>query len=511
MQGEVGFNPAAQGYNKYNKAIYGRSNNEAWCSTFVWWVFKQAGASKLFVQQNLAPSCYQACRFFEKQGRLVTGGYRPGDIVYYGTAYGYSNQHLQHTGIIEKIEGEYVHTIEGNFSKMVRRRTEHQNKYLKVARPAYDGTSSGTPSGDSLDPWIYGNVADVYMDEDVKSVLGESGKVREMTHIQSPPETELLLVVQRRDKLIIPMVEDGITLTTTRYGVPGELRFSILKDAYLGELGGIQEGDPVRLTVCGKDVFYGFIFDKSRGKNPTIDIVAYDQLRYLKNKDTITTEQKKASELLQMIAQDQRLRLGDIVDTGYVIPTIVEDNQSYFEMINNALDETLVQTGKLHVLYDDFGKLTLKNIEDMKLDVLIDGETAEDYSYSSSINERTSNKIKLAFNNSKTGKRDIFIAQDPDHMNEWGVLQHFEVVDTDAGAVAKVDGLLKLYNEKSRRLTIKKALGDPRVRAGCSLPVSLNLGDLTVSNYMICQRVKHTFSKEEHTMDLTLVGGGFYG
>ena len=43
-------------------------------------------------------------------------------------------------------------------------------------------------------------------------------------------------------------------------------------------------------------MFYGFVFTKSRKANSvTIDVVAYDQLRYLKNKDTITEEGLKLS------------------------------------------------------------------------------------------------------------------------------------------------------------------------------------------------------------------------
>lgn len=78
------------------------------------------------------------------------------------------------------------------------------------------------------------------------------------------------------------------------------------------------------------------------------------------------------------------------------LETIVEENQTLFDMIQNALDETLMNTKQLYVLYDDAGKLTLKNINTMKLNLLIDEETGENFSYESSIDEQTYNKIKLA-------------------------------------------------------------------------------------------------------------------
>lgn len=102
-------------------------------------------------------------------------------------------------------------------------------------------------------------------------------------------------------------------------------------------------------------MFYGFVFKKKRDKGGTIDVVAYDQLRYLKNKDTITEEGLKASDLLKRIATDFRLNLGTVEDTGYTLETIVEENQTLFDMIQSALDETLMNTKQLYVLYDDAG------------------------------------------------------------------------------------------------------------------------------------------------------------
>lgn len=236
---------------------------------------------------------------------------------------------------------------------------------------------------------------------------------------------------------------------------------------------------------------------------------AYDQLRYLKNKDTITEEGLKASDLLKRIATDFRLNLGTAEDTGYTLETIVEENQTLFDMIQSALDETLMNTKQLYVLYDDAGKLTLKNINTMKLNLLIDEETGENFSYESSIDEQTYNKIKLAYNNEKTGKRELFIAQDGAKMNQWGVLQYFEEVQTKTGASAKADALLKLYDQKTRKLTIQNAFGDVRVRAGSAVVVALNLGDIVTNNYMVVNKVTHTFRGDEHMMELDLIGGEF--
>lgn len=313
------------------------------------------------------------------------------------------------------------------------------------------------------------------------------------------------LIIQNGSNIYYPVVEEGITWETTRKGVPGILNFTVVKDGVLN----FQEGNAVRLKVDGNNVFYGFVFKKERDKGNTIQVTAYDQLRYLKNKDTYVYTNKTASDVVKMIAADFKLNVGTIEDTGYIIASRVEDNKTLFDIIQNALDLTLQNRKKLYVLYDDFGKLTLKNVESMKLNLMIDDETAENYSYTSSIDGETYNKIKLSYENKETGKREIYISQDTSNINQWGVLQYFETIEETTNGKVKADALLSLYNRKTRNLTIKNAFGDVRVRGGSSIIINLNLGDVIVQNYMIVEKVKHTFKNNEHFMDLTLRGGDF--
>ena len=313
------------------------------------------------------------------------------------------------------------------------------------------------------------------------------------------------ILIQHGSSIQYPAVEEGAKLTFERKRTPGKLTFTVVKDVALN----FQEGDPVKLTVDGTPMFYGFVFTKSRDKGNTIDVTAYDQLRYLKNKDTITEEGLKASDLLKRIATDFRLNLGTVEDTGYTFETIVEENQTLFDMVQNALDETLRQTKQLFILYDDCGSLTLKNINSLKTDLLIDAETAENFDYSSSIDEQTYNKIKLAFNNEATGKRESYVAQDGEKMNQWGVLQYFEQIQSATGAAAKADALLGLYNQKTRKLTVKNAFGRPDIRAGSAVMVSLNLGDIIANQFLVVEKVTHIFKGDEHMMDLSLIGGEF--
>lgn len=303
-----------------------------------------------------------------------------------------------------------------------------------------------------------------------------------------------------------PIVYEGIEWTTQRIGEAGKLVFTLIKDENIS----FSEGAHVRLTVDGINVFYGFVFEKSRDKNHHIQCTCYDQLRYLKNKDTYVYTNKTASELIKMIAGDFNLNLGSIEDTGFKIAQRVEDNKTLFDIIYNALDLTLISTGKLFVLYDDFGKLTLKNIESMKLDTIIDEDTAENFDYTSSIDGDTFNQIKLVYDNKETGKRDVFITKDSNNINQWGVLQYYEVIQKGMNGKAIADTLIDSKtgkNRKTRHLDINNAFGDLNVRAGSSLPVSLNLGDIVTNNYLVVDSCTHKFYENYHTMDLHLIGG----
>ena len=311
------------------------------------------------------------------------------------------------------------------------------------------------------------------------------------------------LLIQNGGTIYFPSVLEDITWETERYGSPGKLTFKCMYDSALN----ISEGNPVRLRWNGANVFYGFIFKIEKDKEPVLSITAYDQLRYFKNKDTYVINGKTAGEVLELIAADFRLQTGNVEDTGYIIPSLVEDGKALFDIMQDCLDQTLMNAGEMYVLYDDFGALALKNIANMAVNILIDSETGENYKYSSSIDEETYNKIKLVYDNKDTGQRDVYIAQDTSNMNEWGLLQYYDTLSDGENGKEKVEALLKLYNNKSKSLQITNAIGDVSIRAGCMLPVIMDIGITKVQSMMLVESCKHTFKENEDFMDLKVRGG----
>ncbi|MDY0323727.1 MAG: hypothetical protein RBR24_06890, partial [Candidatus Carbobacillus sp.] len=147
-------------------------------------------------------------------------------------------------------------------------------------------------------------------------------------------------------------IVSSITVTTKRLGRPGEASLRVLP------FFDFEPGYILRIKAGEWGVFYGYVFEVSRDQD-VINITAYDQTRYLLSKDTYVFSAKKASDIAKTIATDNGLRIGTISDTGYVIPSLIEDNQVLLDIIQSSIVETTHATGRLYVFGDVFGFIEL--------------------------------------------------------------------------------------------------------------------------------------------------------
>ncbi|WP_281868337.1 XkdQ/YqbQ family protein [Brevibacillus parabrevis] len=297
----------------------------------------------------------------------------------------------------------------------------------------------------------------------------------------------------------------SVSWDTVRIGKPSKLEVTFIKGAiYEDKSFKYNNGDIIRFRKDGMNVFYGYIFDINSGKDELVKVTAYDQLRYLLANDTYVFKNVTAIQVIKQIADDFRLKTGVLSDAGYKIPTLVEDNKKLLDIIYKSLDLTLINTGRNYVLLDDFGEISLRNVEDMKLDfVLGDGSLMYDYDYKRSIDSDTYNRVKIVRNNKKTKRRDVYMAQS-NTIGKWGLLQLYQTADenaNDAQIKQLLDTLMRVKNRESKIFTIK-AIGDIRVRAGCYLPVIIE--EIGINQYFLVDECSHSIEGEDHTMTVDL-------
>ena len=127
---------AAAGYYQASKQGF------AWCDMFVDWCFLKLCGSKekaedMICQTGLyGAGCEFSAKYYKQQNRFFTSDPKPGDQIFFND--------YAHTGIVEKIVGGVITTIEGNTSNMVARRTYSigSGSIDGYGRPKYDVENS---------------------------------------------------------------------------------------------------------------------------------------------------------------------------------------------------------------------------------------------------------------------------------------------------------------------------------------------------------------------------------
>lgn len=300
-------------------------------------------------------------------------------------------------------------------------------------------------------------------------------------------------------------------LTTNRFDSPAKLSFTCLEKSGIG----IAEGSSVELSVDGVKMFKGYVFTAERNRDGEVAYVAYDQLRYLKANASYVFEAMTLPQIIQQIAADFNLTCGTLEEPGYAFPCLIKENVSCLDIIFDALAETIIQTGKIYVFYDNAGALSLTEARNMYSTVLLgDGSLVTDYTYKRDIDSDTYNRVKLVRPNKDTGRADTYVHEDTETIGKWGLLQYYDQVDENLNE-AQIDQMcaqyLQYYNRVLQTLTIE-AIGVPGLRAGMIIPVRFgDINDLSVSRLLLAEKVTHTFETDDHIMSIEVKDFGQLG
>lgn len=132
---QIGYTEARNNDNKYGK-WYGM-NNQPWCAIFVSWCAAQCSIpASTILKFAYVP---YGVEFFQKLGRYhpANGSYKPqpGDIVFFGKS--------DHVGIVERVSGSSIITIEGNTSSGNSGSQSNGDGVYRRTRPLKGGWTMG--------------------------------------------------------------------------------------------------------------------------------------------------------------------------------------------------------------------------------------------------------------------------------------------------------------------------------------------------------------------------------
>lgn len=288
---------------------------------------------------------------------------------------------------------------------------------------------------------------------------------------------------------------------------PGKCTFKIIRD------GGIAfwEGATVSVIVDGVKMFKGFVFIKKRNTDSNIiELICYDQLRYLKNNSSKRISNVTSSQFFASICNEFLLKYSVADSSNYVCTPAIKDNRPLYEMIKYTLHDTLINTGKWFIIRDNFGVLEHVNILNLHSGYVIGDQSGLiEFEYETSI-DNSYNQIVLYRDNKDTGKRESVIVNDTinggKNLKEWGILQLYQSVDENMN-IAQMDtraqGLLTIYNNTSRKLQLNKVIGKPEIFAGSLIGCQIkDLGDISLNGTLLVTKCTHIIDNESHMMKL---------
>lgn len=305
----------------------------------------------------------------------------------------------------------------------------------------------------------------------------------------------------------VSQVVSDVTITTYLEDNPGKLEFTILVKSPLT----FSHGATVSVILDGYNMFKGFVFTKNHTEDAQkVKVTCYDQMRYLKNKDSRVFENVTSHQIFEKLCKDFVLKYKTVSPSTHICAPRSEDATSLYDMIKNALYDTLANTGQWYFIRDNFGTLEHLNVMDcMRPEVLGDKSFVKGFDYETSIDKDVYTQIKLYRDNEETGKREVFIVNDTvnggNKLKNWGILQLYEKVDEKYN-IAQIESralqMLKYYCSVRSSLTLH-CLGIKEFFAGCVFKCKIaDLGDTSLNSYLLVTECVHKISNKEHTMDI---------
>ena len=312
----------------------------------------------------------------------------------------------------------------------------------------------------------------------------------------------------------ISTVVSNVEYYTDITGQPGHLSFLINKDPnkvikFEWKDGVPNVGDEVFFANGDTLIFNCFVFIVGTDSEGVMRVTAYDQMRYLNNEDTFVAPAGTASDLFNTIcarayiASDQ-YRV--VTASRFQMPSKVQLMKSYYDIMEDAINDTLIGEGRAYYLIDRAGVLEFNLIgNDVSNVVIGEGSLLTGYRYEKDIDAGTYNKVVVVQGSEEAGYTKAAVVQDEASILKWGVLQAMlsapeEYSDVQIQEYANT--YLTVTNKPTTDLTLS-AIGDDSIIAGTLFRFKLpSVG--VEGRWMYAESCVHTYDADVHLMELTV-------
>lgn len=289
------------------------------------------------------------------------------------------------------------------------------------------------------------------------------------------------------------------------------VRLVILDDPDLGEENrtgiDVAEGHHLIMQEDSDELFRGIIMSQERNQNRELTITAYDNAIYLTaNKGSFKYSKKTATQIFLDVCKRFGISRGQVAQTTYKIPSLVDVNTTIYDILINALSKTYIATGERYYILSKKGQLNLlRRREQVTKLVLETGSEGSQYgnitaySYRKSITE-TKTRLKLISESGKT------MAQwaDRDLEKKIGMMEDVQSPDDSLPKKKLKTQVITMLNElkkPSQSLSVT-ALGISSIISGTAVYISIP--EIGVGRTYYVDSDSHDWDGDYHTMKLTL-------
>lgn len=226
-----------------------------------------------------------------------------------------------------------------------------------------------------------------------------------------------------------------ITVKKYRTLKASELSINIVETDFFPEIGDTLQ------VFCDLDaIFQGKIFEINQNYSIT-NLLAYDNLVYLLQSETLISYNKTASEIIELACTNIGITSKNIVNTLHSFTSINYENTPYLEIINELITQTTDISNKNYILFDDFGTITLKEGYEDVFEISINNII--DFTKYSNFSSQNYNYIKVE-QKTQGGYYKYYEAFDTESIEKIGKFQKIIRVDRNL-TTAQCNELAKNY------------------------------------------------------------------